>query len=620
MKFRYLLEVVFATVVAVGSNAATAQQAARPPQSEKEPQRYEERIVVTAERDLENVRDVGSSVSVITRDEISASGAVWLVDVLQFAPGVNVVRSGPSGSITQLFLRGTNTGHTLFLIDGVKVNAPTTGSYDISAMQLSADQIDRIEIVRGPQSSLYGSQAVGGVINVITRAGSGAGSWGAEGDGGSFGTGRFHTWGMGQVADVSLIGGVSYFDSAGFSSANARNGNTETDGHRNLSYNARADYRSSSGVVLRGFLRGFDAELAYDGFDFSAGPVDSLVNVQTSRETVYGGAIGRDGERFSSNVEISFSDADLATETPEDFFTGFELDSSIREIDWQNDLALPGGQHLVTGLEYRREQARSSSRGGGFASGFEERVEVVGIYVQDRIRLGRRARVTAAARYEDHSAFGGKWTGRGTLTFDAGRLVRLHGSFGSGFKAPTLNDLYFPGFANPDLRPEESSGLDAGLDVVVPAARSRVNAVFFYNEIRHLIEFDFVSGRPENIGDVTTTGVEISGEAALGGGVTAAAAYTYTQATPAESEDQLIRRPRHQGGIQLTLQPTPALRLWGELRVKGESFDNGARGREILEGFGVFNLAIDYRLIDEVLGFGTAGLSGYFGATVTLSR
>ena len=140
--------------------------------------RSDEKVVVTAEREIENIRNIGSSVSLITSDEITASGARWLIDVLQFAPGVNVVRSGPAGSLAQVFIRGSNTSQTLFLIDGVKVNSPTTGAYDISGIQLSADQIDRIEIVRGPQSNLYGSQAIGGVINVITRRGSGSGAWG----------------------------------------------------------------------------------------------------------------------------------------------------------------------------------------------------------------------------------------------------------------------------------------------------------------------------------------------------------------------------------------------------------------------------------------------------------
>ncbi len=599
--------------------------------------RSDEKVIVTAEREIENIRSIGSSVSLITSEEITASGARWLIDVLQFAPGVNVVRSGPAGSLAQVFIRGSNTSHTLFLIDGVKVNSPTTGAYDISRIQLSADQIDRIEIVRGPQSSLYGSQAIGGVINVITRRGSGSGAWGVEADGGSYSTSRFSTWGSGQTSSVRLVGGISYFDSGGFSSANEANGHSEPDSYKNLSYNGRIDYGLDRGMVASAFIRGFDTDVDFDGFDFVEGPVDNLVNLQTSIETVAGGTVGYRGAGIHSTVEISTSVAGLTTDTPEDFFTGFELNSSIREVDWQNGIDLPGEQTLVTGLEYRREQATSLSRSGFGEDLFSEKVDFIGVYVQDRIRLADRAWVTGGVRFEDHSTFGSKWTGRATATIDVNELVRVHGSMGSGFKAPTLNDLYFPGFSNPNLEPEESVGFDLGIDTFVPFSQVRFDVTFFYNDISKLIEFDFVSGRPENLGDVITIGAEVGGEYTPNETLTLSGNYTLTDATSANVDGQLIRRPRHQGGIRVTVRPDESLHFWSEVRVKGKSFDNGVKGRERLDGFAIVNLAVNYQLLnalsvrtridnlldtdyEEVLGFGTVGLSGYFGVTLTLSR
>ena len=599
--------------------------------------RSDEKVVVTAEREIENIRSIGSSVSLITSEEITASGARWLIDVLQFAPGVNVVRSGPAGSLAQVFIRGSNTSHTLFLIDGVKVNSPTTGAYDISGIQLSADQIDRIEIVRGPQSNLYGSQAMGGVINVITRRGSGSGAWGVEADGGSYSTSRFSTWGSGQTSSVRLVGGISYFDSGGFSSANEANGHSEPDSYKNLSYNGRVDYGLDRGMVASAFIRGFDTDVDFDGFDFVEGPVDNLVNLQTSIETVAGGTVGYRGAGIHSTVEISTSVAGLTTDTPEDFFTGFELNSSIREVDWQNGIDLPGEQTLVTGLEYRREQATSLSRSGFGEDLFSEKVDFIGVYVQDRIRLADRAWVTGGVRFEDHSTFGSKWTGRATATIDVNELVRVHGSMGSGFKAPTLNDLYFPGFSNPNLEPEESVGFDLGIDTFVPSSQVRFDATFFYNDMSKLIEFDFVSGRPENLGDVITIGAEVGGEYTPNETLTLSGNYTLTDATSANVDGQLIRRPRHQGGIRVTVRPDESLHFWSEVRVKGKSFDNGVKGRERLDGFAIVNLAVNYQLLnalsvrtridnlldtdyEEVLGFGTVGLSGYFGVTLTLSR
>jgi len=637
-----LVTAVFSLVVGVRPAVGEASpqgssQGPGGPGAQQQQLRYDEEVVVTADRETDNIRNVGSSVSLITSEEIAASGARWLIDVLQFAPGVNVVRSGPAGSISQVFLRGSNTSHTLFLIDGVKVNSPTTGAYDTSGIQIAADQIERIEVVRGPQSALYGSQAVGGVINVITRRGAGAGTWGVEAEGGSFGTGRVRTWGTGQVDAVQLIGGVTYFSSNGFSAANENNGNVEPDGFENLSYNGRVDYESEGGLLLRGFVRGFDLEVDFDGFDFGEGPVDNLLNVQTNREMVIGGAAGWRGARASSTIEISSSEADLASDTPEDFFTRFELDSSIRELDWQNEIVLPANQTLVAGVEYRREKAVSTSVSAFGPGSFDEKVDVVGVYAQDRMRIRDRATITGGIRLEDHSAFGSKWTGRATATVDVTEVVRMHGSVGSGFKAPTLNDLFFPGFSNPDLLPEESLGFDIGVEAFLPGPRARIDVTLFRNDISDLIQFDFVSSRPENIGDVTTTGVEVAGEWSPAATLTLSGNYTFTDAAPEDSDEQLIRRPRHQGGVRATWKPTPPARIWTEVRLKGESFDGGVGGRQALDGFGIINVALDYELLnqvrvrarvdnlfdtdyEEVLGFGTVGISGYFGATLTLSR
>ena len=638
MKPRFCV-VVVAIAVHLSAGAAWARGAIVPAPSQGEQQerqaavRLDEKVVVTADREAENVRNIGSSVSVITSEEIAASGARWLVDVLQFAPGISVVRNGPPGALSEVFVRGANASHTLFLIDGVKVNSPTTGSYDLAGIQLAADQIERIEIVRGPQSTLYGSQAIGGVINVITRQGSGPGTWGIDIEGGAYRTGRVHSWVNGEAKSIRYNGSVSYVDSEGFSTANEANGNTEPDGYRNVSYNARVDYAADNGAVLRGFFRGFDADSEFD--DFALQPVDALNNVQTTRENYAGLAGGYEGSSVSSIAEFSVTDAELKTISPDGFFTGFLLDSAIYELDWQNKVALPGRNTLIGGIEYRREQATIASVSAFGVDGFDEKVDFFGVYAQDQIRVGDRARFTGGVRFEDHSTFGSKWTGRATGTVDATRLVRIHGSVGSGFKAPTLNDLFFPGFSNPDLKPEESVGFDLGVGSFFTGGT--IDLTFFYNDISELIQFDFATFSLVNVGNVTTRGIEIGGDYAPNSTVTLSGNYTFTDALPEGSEDQLIRRPRHQGGFRATWRPMDALRLWGELRWKAGRFDFGPEGRVQMDAFGIVNLAADYRLTpvlllrsridnlfdtdyEEVIGYGTAGIGGYIGLTVTLAR
>ena len=279
--------------------AAAAGQEARTPKQEQ--LRHEEKVVVTADRIEESVANVGSAVSVITSDEIEESGALWLIEVLERAPGVAVARSGGPGAAATVFLRGTNSNHTLFMVDGVKLNSPTTGSYDLSHLQLAADQIERIEIVRGPQSPLYGSEAMGGVINVITKRGTGPATWGIEAEAGSFNSGRVHTWVNGQARAVRYAGNVSYLDTGGFSAAAESRGNLEADDLRNVSYSGRLDYSSPSGFSLDGFVRGFDqqstdepGDLRWRGGRLSEHPLDHEAGVLRQR----GRSKGRHARRF----------------------------------------------------------------------------------------------------------------------------------------------------------------------------------------------------------------------------------------------------------------------------------------------------------------------------------
>jgi vitamin B12 transporter len=596
---------------------------ARAQAAQQSPPRHDETVVVTADREAELIGNTGSAVTVIRGEEIAASGARWLIDVLQFAPGVSVTRTGPPGTLTEIYLRGAGSGHTLFLIDGVKVNSPTSGSFDLANLQVSADQIDRIEIVRGPQSTLYGSQAIGGVVNVITRRGEGAGTWGVEADGGSYGTGRLHSWANGQLAALRYTGAISYY------------GNAEADGYDNVSYNGRVDWEAGGGMRVRGFLRGFDGEVEFDGFSFTDGPIDAPRNVQDTRELYAGGAVGYGGERFSTDLELSLSDVASDSLTPDDFFTGFFLDSAIYEVDWHNDFVLPAAQQLTAGLEYRREQATIRSVSGIGTDSYDEAVDVVGVYLQDRVTPAEWLHLAAGARYEEHSTFGNQLTGRLTASIDAAGPLRVHGSVGSAFKAPTLNDLYFPGFSNPDLQPEESVGFDLGVEVA--ARDARAGMTYFHSDITNLIQFDAAAGVPANFGEVLARGVELDGGVVLSASLNLAGNYTFTSSIPDGTGEQLIRRPRHQGGARLSWRPLADLRTWAELRFEAGRFDSGASGRVELDAFAIVNLAADYRLArrfllrgrvdnlfdtdyQEVVGFGTAGVSGYLGLTFTLSR
>jgi vitamin B12 transporter len=620
-----------------GATAASQNAGAAPPQEEEgsgqEPIRHEETVVVTANRIEEEVATVGSTVTVITAEELEESGALWLVEVLERVPGVATARSGGPGATATVFLRGTNSNHTLFLVDGVKLNSPSTGSYDFSHLQLAADQIERIEIVRGPQSPLYGSEAMGGVINVITKRGAGPATWGIEAEGGSYSSGRVSTWLDGQSGAVRYSGSVSYLDTGGFSAAAESRGNVEPDDLRTVSYSGRLDYASRSGLSLDGFLRGFDSDLGFDDYAFGIGPADNVNNRQRNQEIYAGATVGYQNTRWQTRLTFSDSEADLQTDTPNGFYTAFTLDSAVRELDWQNQLALTDAQTLIGGLEYRRERAEVLSSGLFDTSGFDEKVDVVGLYLHDRVQVTDAAALTLGGRYEDHSNFGGKWTFRATGTGRMSENLRVHGSVGSAFRSPALNDLFFPIYGNPDLRPEESVGFDLGVEMTLPHSRSRFDITYFRNDISELIDFTMLGF--QNLGAAMTQGLEVAGDwsptdlVALGG------TYTFMDASEKDSSEQLVRRPRHQGSVQVTLYPARGFHLYTEVLAKGERNDVGPLGPAVLGGYALVNVAAGYRLgenwvlkgridnlldrqYEEIYGYGTAGLSGYMGLQLVL--
>jgi vitamin B12 transporter len=601
--------------------------------SAQEQLRHEETVVVTANRIEEDVANVGSAVTVITADEIEESGALWLVEVLERVPGLATARSGGPGATATVFLRGTNSNHTLFMLDGVKLNSPSTGSYDFSHLQLAADQIERIEIVRGPQSPLYGSEAMGGVINVITKRGAGPATWGIEAEGGSYSSGRVHTWLNGQAGAVRYAGSVSYLDTGGFSAAAESRGNVEPDDLRNISYSGRLDYSSRSGLSLNGFLRGLDSDLGFDDYAFGIGPADNVNNRQMNQEIYAGGTVGYQNNRWHTRVTFSDSEASLQTDTPDGFYTAFTLDSAVRELDWQNQLELTGSQTLIGGVEYRREQAEVLSSGLFDTSGFNEKVDVVGLYLHDRIHVTDAAALTLGGRYEDHSNFGGKWTFRATGTGRLSEILRVHGSVGSAFRSPALNDLFFPIYGNPDLRPEESVGVDLGLEMTLPRSRASFDLTFFRNDISELIDFTILGF--QNLGAAITQGLEVTGDWSPGDLVALGGTYTFMDASEKDSSEQLVRRPRHQGAVQVTLYPLPGFHLFTEILTKGERQDVGPLGPATLGGYALVNVAAGYQLgenwalkgridnlldreYEEIYGYGTAGLSGYMGIQLVL--
>lgn len=510
----------------------------------------EEEIVVTANRAEAEPSEVGSAVTVISRSEIELRNATNVAELLRTVPGLAVVRGGGPGQLTSVFMRGGSSSQTLVLIDGVRVNDPNGGAYNFA--DLSTDQLERIEIVRGPQSTLYGSEAVAGVIQLFTRRG---------GDG-------FRVSGLAEVGEasserlrLSLEGGDDRFDwmltvsdesTDGVSAASERRGNTELDPYENTSASLALGFDVGAEGRLDLTLRTFDTETANDGFDFILGPVDDLDALQEREGTTGSLAYaGQWGENWRQSVTVGFSDDELIGTDPTNFFSNFSILGERLEVTSQSDLTLSERDVLTLGLAYEK-------RTGESVGNFDESVDITSAFLQNAWS-GDRFHLTAGLRFDDHSEFGDETTWRLATSWDLGASTRLHGSFGTGFKAPTLNDLFFPFFSNPDLVPETSEAFDIGIEHRFAGDKLRVDLTYFDMDFEDLIAFDFVTFLPQNIAEATSSGVELVVEYRPNANVQILASHTYNDTEDLATGEPLARRPESKTTLQLFVRPVEDL-------------------------------------------------------------
>lgn len=511
-----------------------------------------EPIVVTASRVPVAAREVGSAVTVIDRAELESRQIRVVSDALRSVPGVAVSRTGPAGGPTKLRLRGSEANQTLVLIDGIEVNDPASDSeFDFSRL-LAAD-IERIEVLRGPQSALYGSDAIGGVVNIITRKGAGPLRVTATAEGGSRGTaaGSLSAGAGGENYDwfASLAG----LTTDGFSSAAEWRGNPEADGYRNGTAFAKFGWTPLENLRLDlvGRLTDFNAES--DGFVGGAGAVDA--DEASEGRQLFGRAQATldlaDG-RWRQVFGVSRSRHDY------DYLSGDDGSSYVGDktkVDWQNTLTaetaaiLPATHRLTLALEHEEDAARIASSWSSFdrSIGQTALVGEYGLGLVDDLFL------TASLRHDVNDLFGDVTTWRATAAYTVEATgTKLRASYGTGVKNPTLFELY--GYTdtyrgNPDLRPEHAEGFDIGFDQPLFDDRLVVEATVFDQRITDLIQ------------GAGSTSINLSGTSPIQGielgltltpldDLTIRAAYTFLDGEDAAGAE-LIRRPAHTASLDV---------------------------------------------------------------------
>jgi vitamin B12 transporter len=514
-------------------------------------------VVVTASRTEQRIRDAIPHTTVLTRKDIQASQAPDLPTLLRREAGIEVVQSGGLGGNASLFMRGGRSAQSLVLIDGVRVEDAGFGTTAIQHLML--DDIDRIEIARGNVSSLYGSGAIGGVVQVFTRRGSGTPSAYGEAMAGSRDTTKLLAGYGGEFGDTRLNVSALRLDTRGFSAIDPRLAplaNPDDDGYRNESVSASIAQRLGANHELGVRVLRTRTKIDYD--DSFTGPT----SVQTADQDLGMAQLYWDArllERWKSRITAA-----EGTDYRTDFLDGafaFRSNTRSRQLIWNNDVSLAPAHGVSLSLERLEQEMDNSTFGSKKRDANSVRLGYLG-------RLGAHS-LQANVRNDKYSDFGNADTYFLGYGFDYTDAWRFTASTSTAFRAPTFQDLF--GFGgNPQLRPERTRTNELGVQWASGANRVRV--VGFHTDYQDAITFDNVTFTAENIRKAKVTGVETSYSGRIAG-VDLRAALTLQDATEQEPDDierAAIRRARRFGSVA-------AFRNFGRWRLGGELLASGAR-------------------------------------------
>lgn len=560
-------------------------------------------IVVSASKVEQPLRQIGSSVSVLTEEELESRGIVYVQDALRDLPGVSIGSSGRPGSPTSIFLRGEEGYRTLVLIDGIEVSDPS-GTQNLPSIQnILAYEVGRIEVIKGPQSLLYGADAMGGVINIITKRPGEGFNASLRVDGGSYKTLAEAVslyWG-GERLDVALH--ASHYETEGFS-AKTDPSLSDDDGHENTTLHGTIGLDIAPNVQFDGVVRYSDSDNEFDGFAASIfGPADPYRNLLT--EEFAGRGV------LSAQVFDGLVDASLA-------YAYFDINRTD-QTNRQPTVVLGTPSSQFDGVRHKAEALAdlqvTEEHGILFGADFEEeKVDLDasrkssgswGMFAEWRSAFWDRLFLTAGLRYDDNRDFGSHETyrisGAYLLPAQGGTIgeTKLRASVGTGFRAPSFYELHDPTYGNSDLEEETAFGWDAGVDIPVAGARAALSVTYFRQEVEDEIRFDNVGFTSYFQADGTTKseGIETAIRLEPLPGLTAELAYTYLDAkvNSPDAEDGLprLRRPRHTGSVNLNY------RFWGD-RAELHAGFNGVADRQ--DGFSASRIQLDDYGIFEIGG------------------
>lgn len=535
-------------------------------------------MVVTADRKARTVDETLAPVTVITRKDIEKYQATSLPEVLRRVPGISLSNSGGTGKATSVFLRGTHSSHVLVLVDGVQVGSATTGS--VAFEDLPLDQVERIEVVRGPRSSLYGSEAIGGVIQIFTRKGGkgfqpeisvSAGSHQTQKANANLAGGNETTW-------YNLNAGTEKTD--GFN-ATANNQEPDADGYARDSVALRAGHRFATGTDVEVSWLRAQGDNDYDGTFVNQSDVVQQTMHAKVRHPLNAKAVVTAQVGQSKDESDNFKNGAFKS----------RFNTTRDTASLQADVQTSENGSLTIGMDQQRDKVNSTTN---YTVSSRDNTGVFANYQQ---RLGA-TQFEVSARQDDNEQFGSHTTGGVAVGRDLSNGMRITAAYGTAFKAPTFNQLYFPGFGKADLKPEESTNTEIGLSGKAAGGKVRWSANAFRNDIDNLISYPPPTFAVSQTDKARIQGVELEAGTRLAGWDVNA---NMTVQQPenrsgADAGKDLIYRPQRLVNVDLD-RDLGRLRVGATLHGEGKRYTDAANTEsKKLPGYGTLDLRADYKL------------------------
>ena len=575
-------------------------------------------VEVSGSRLKTTEKKFAGSITVITDKEIKQSGLTQVEDVLRDHLSLGVFKQGGAGGESTIRMRGASTKSTLVIIDGVRVNGNTTGNFDFR--NLNTENIERIEILRGPQSTVWGSDAVGGVINIITKKGSGTPTHNLSFEGGSFGTFKESLGSSGAINEIDYSFSATRTDIEGFSSFDENLGATEKDSYGSTALNGKI------GTSFAG-----DGRAEFTGrYTQAYADVDTTTGDREFRDTEFesfylAAPISKSITpwwRIKLSPTMAYDANEPDTETNND-----RIFNRTYIADIQNNVDINEQISTVFGVALRRQNGRN------VRNGFTQNTFNQGYFFQGQFDWQNRLLLTAGFRKDTNDKFDDALTYKfeGAYNFKQWDF-RLRGAYATGFRAPTFNEIAFPVNGNPDLKSESSKSFEIGIDKTLFKKLVNIELTFFNIEFKNLIEFVF-NAPYVNVGKAKSRGIETHVSIKLPWNLHLSNNYTWTEAVDLIDDVPLRRRPKHQYSATLSHNWKNKLFTQLGLRARSGVLDNATGSRTVL-GFATLRASMGYKINEnleinargenildkqyqEISRRGTAGASAYGGFTYT---